>query len=165
MAETSFCWIPSCDFSWSSELRWLRKTRPSANESTEIRALNVVNREIYLALFLRKSFSRRDEDGLQTAASATAADLAVREGFRVSHYRPRPRSSKLCRTLQINRLKLNLTDVNHESLPRSAWGISGLCNRATLSSYLSFKTWRHQPNCWCFHLPYSLWKKFQNVTW
>ena len=50
--------------------------------------MNVVNREIYLALFLRKSFSRRDDVGLQTAASATAADLAVREGFRVSHYRP-----------------------------------------------------------------------------
>ena len=50
--------------------------------------MNVVNREIYLALFLRKSFSRRDEDGLQTAALATAADLAVREGFRVPHYRP-----------------------------------------------------------------------------
>ena len=84
-SRSFFCWIPSCDFPWSSELRWLRKTRPSANESTENWALNVVNREIYLALFLRESFSRREEVCLQTAASATAADLAVSGGFRVSH--------------------------------------------------------------------------------
>ena len=55
-SRSSFCWIPSCDFPWSSELRWLRKTRPSANESTEIRALNVFKREITSLSFCGNPF-------------------------------------------------------------------------------------------------------------
>ena len=55
-SRSFFCWIPSCDFPWSSELRWLRKTRPSANESTEIRALNVFKREITSLSFCGNPF-------------------------------------------------------------------------------------------------------------
>ena len=61
-SRSSFSWISSCDFPWPSGLRWLRKTRLSANESTEIRALKALKREITLLSFCGNPF----QDMMQT---------------------------------------------------------------------------------------------------
>ena len=104
-SRSSFSWISSCDFPWPSGLRWLRKTRLSANESTEIRALKVLKREITLLSFCGNPF----QDMMQTVC--TRRLWLLRRIWRLGkalefHTIVLDRGhQKLCRVLQINRLK------------------------------------------------------------